>query len=91
LPPALDQPPIRVANKPKHCQWLTNVFVNDRGFPNKSEHYKQLLHNIDCGPILRKLKHPPPSLDEADPQFLCAYDESKHGAQLKNDLDLSNL
>jgi hypothetical protein len=67
------------------------VFVNDRGFPDKSEYYKNLQHNIDGGPILRKLKHPPPSLDEVDPKFFSAYDEFQHGAQLKKDLDLSHL
>ncbi len=40
---------------------------------------------------MRKLKHPPPSLDEVDPKFFSAYDESKHGAQLKKDLNLSHL
>jgi hypothetical protein len=40
---------------------------------------------------LHKLKHPPPSLDEVDPKFFSAYDESKHGVQLKKDLDLSHL
>jgi len=49
------------------------------------------LRNIDGGPILRKLKHPPPPLDEVDPEFFSAYNESKHGAQFKNDLDLSHL
>ena len=73
-------PPTRVADKPKHCQRLNNVFVDDRGFPDESEHYENLLHNIDGGPILRKLKHPPPSLDEVDTKFFSNYDESKHGA-----------
>ncbi len=50
-----------------------------------------MLHNIDGEPILRKLKHPPLSLDEVDPQFFSAYDKSKHGAQLKKDLNLSHL
>ena len=54
-------------------------------------HYKNLLHNIDGGPILHKLKHPPLSLDEVDPKFFSAYDKSKHGAQLKKDLNLSHL
>jgi hypothetical protein len=40
---------------------------------------------------LQKLKHPPPSLDEVDPEFFGAYDESKHGEQLQQDLDLSHL
>jgi hypothetical protein len=77
--------------QPKRCRRLNNVFVHDRGFPDKSEYYKNLPHNIDGGPILRKLKHPPPSLDEVDPVFFSAYDESKHGVQLKKDLDLSHL
>jgi hypothetical protein len=50
-----------------------------------------LLHNIEGGPILRKLKHPPPPLDEVNPEFCSTYDESKHGEQLKQDLDLSHL
>jgi len=90
-PPAKDSPPIWVADKPKRCRRLHNVFVDDRGFPDKSEYYKILLHNIDGGPILRKLKHPPPPLDEVDPEFFSAYNESKHGAQVKKDLDLSHL
>ncbi len=83
LPPARDWLPIRVADKPKRLRRLTNLFVNDIGFPDKSEYYKHLLQNIDGRPTLRKLKHPPLSLDEVDPKFFCAYDESKHGAQLK--------
>jgi hypothetical protein len=50
-----------------------------------------LLHNIEGGPILHKLKHPPHPLDEVDPKFYSTYDESKHGEQLKQDLDLSHL
>ncbi len=67
------------------------MFVDNRGFPDESEYYKNLLHNIDGGPILRKLKHPPPALDEVDPAFFCAYDESKHGEQLMKDLNLLHL
>jgi hypothetical protein len=91
LLPAENCLPIRVADKPKRRQRLNNVFVNDRGFPDKSKYYKNLLHNIDGEPILRKLKHPPPSLDEVDPVFFSAYDKSNHGVQLKKDLDLSHL
>jgi hypothetical protein len=50
-----------------------------------------LLHNIEGGPILRKLKHLPPSLDEIAPKFISAQDESKHGEQLQQDLELSHL
>ncbi len=89
--PAWDQPPIQVADKPKRRWRVTNVFVDDRGFPYESEYYKHLLLNIDGGPILHKLEHPPPSLDMADPKFFCTSDESEHGAQLKNDLGLFHL
>jgi hypothetical protein len=91
LLPAGNYLPIRVADKPKRCRQLNNVFVNDRGFPDKTEYYENLLHNIDGGPILHKLKHPPQSLDEVDPKFFSTYDESKHGVQLKKDLNLSHL
>jgi hypothetical protein len=83
--------PIRPADKPKQCRRISNVFVDDRGFPEKSDHYNNLLHNIEGRPILHKLKHPPPPLDEADPKFYTAYDESKHSDQLQQDLDLSHL
>jgi hypothetical protein len=50
-----------------------------------------LLHNIEGRPILQKLKHPPPPLDEVHPEFFSTYDESKYGEQLRQDLDLSHL
>ncbi len=86
-----DLPPICPADKPKQRPQISNVFIDDKGFPDKSDHYNNLLHNIEGGPILRKLKHPPPPLDEVDPEFFSAYDESKHGEQLRQDLDLSHL
>jgi hypothetical protein len=61
------------------------------GFPGKSDPYNNLLHNIEGGPILRELKHLPPPLYEGDPKFYSAYDEYKHGEQLKRDLDHSHL
>jgi hypothetical protein len=81
--PTAGLPPIRLADKPKQCHRISNVFINDRGFPDNSDHYDNLLHNIKGGPILRKLKHPPPPLDEVNPKFYTAYDESKHSEQLK--------
>ncbi len=50
-----------------------------------------LLHNIDGGPVLQRLKHPPPPLGVVDPLFSFQYDESVHGAQLHKDLDLLHL
>jgi hypothetical protein len=89
--PTAGLPPICLADKPKQCHRISNVFINDRGFPDKSDHFDNLLHNIEGGPMLCKSKHPPPPLDEVDPKFYSAYDESKHGQQLKQDLDLSHL
>jgi len=40
--------------------------MDDRGFPDQSDDYDTLLHNADGGPILCKLKHPAPSLDDPD-------------------------
>jgi hypothetical protein len=90
-PATNDLLPIRSVDKPKQCRWISNVFINDRKFLDKSDHYNNLLHNIEGRPILQKLKHPPPPLDEVDPEFFSAYDESKHGEQLQQDLDLSHL
>jgi hypothetical protein len=89
-----DEPPsspIWVAKKSKCRRRIKNVFINDRGFPDQSDEFNVLLHNIDGGPVLRKLKHPPPPLGVVDPLFSFQYNESVHGAQLYLDLDLSHL
>ncbi len=80
-----------MADKPKRRKKLPNVFVDNRGFPDKTEHYNALLRNINGGVILRKLKHPPPPLDAVDPIFLRRYDEATHGERMGRDLDLSHL
>ncbi len=50
-----------------------------------------LLHNIDGGPVLRKLKHPAPPLDVTDPLFNFSFDEALHGERMRKDLDVSHL
>ncbi len=50
-----------------------------------------LLHNVDGGPILRKLKHPPPPVDVPDLWFHFPHDKSIHGGHLWEQLDLSHL
>jgi hypothetical protein len=82
---------IRVAAKHKGRGWLKNVFVDDQGFPDQSDEYDTLLHNIDGGPILRKLKHPPPPLDIPDPRFHFPFNKALHGRRLREQLDLSHL
>jgi hypothetical protein len=71
--------PIRVAAKNKSCRRLRNVFVDDRRFPDQSDKYNTLLHNID-GP-----------LDMVDPTFHFPFDEYLHGKRLCTQLDLSHL
>jgi hypothetical protein len=87
-PPGL---PICIAKKNKCCQGIQNVFISNRGFPDHSDKFSILLHNINGGPVLRKLKHPPPPLDIINLLFSFRYDESLHGNSLCKNLDLSHL
>ncbi len=87
-PPGL---PIHVADKNKCCCCIKNVFIDDRGFPDQSNKFDTLLHNIDSSPVLHKLKYPPPPLNVVDPLFLFKYYESIHGDLLRKHLDLSHL
>jgi hypothetical protein len=85
-------PPIRVTPKMKgNSGKRKNVFLDDRGFPDQSDEFNSLLHNIDGGTILRKRRHPAPNLDDVDPRFHAVYDEKLHGEQLRTNLDLSHL
>jgi hypothetical protein len=83
--------PIRVADKGKGQRQIKNVFTDDRGFVDPSDEYDTLLHNIDGGPVLRKLCHPAPPLDEIDPRFDFAFNEALHGERLRQQLDLSHI
>ena len=65
--------------------------MDDCGFPGQSDDYDMLLHNVDSGPILRKLKHPAPSLDDPKPCFHFPFEEALHGNCLWEQLDLSHL
>ena len=69
----------------KCCRCLKNVFIDDRGFPYLTDAFYTLLHNVNGGLVLHKLKHPPPPLNVANPSFSFQYDEALHG------LDLSHL
>jgi len=83
---------IRVAAKGKggHRR-LKNVFAVDRGYPDLTDDHNTLLHNIDGGTVLRKLRHPAPPLDEVDPSFDFTFDESLHSECLRLQLNLSHL
>ena len=65
--------PIRPARKGKKGKKRQNVFYDDCGFPDQSHDYDYLLHNVNSGQVLRKRQHPPPSLDEIDPDFHSVY------------------
>jgi hypothetical protein len=85
------QLPIQV-DKTKGHRKINNVFVNDCGFPDVSDEFDTLLHNIDGGPVFRKLKQPPPDPDGLpDPLFSFAYDKAQHGPWLHKQLNLSHL
>jgi hypothetical protein len=71
---------------------LQNVFLDDRGFPDQSNDFDQLLHNIDGGPVLRRLKHPAPDLNApVDPAFFSEFIPEKHEAQMRQEVNLSHL
>jgi hypothetical protein len=85
--------PIRVAPKPKSCttKKARNVFFNDRGFPDKSDEYDTLLHNIDSGVILQKKKFLTPPIDVVNPIFNWEYSDELHGDKLWTNLGVSHL
>ena len=60
-------PPIRPSAKPRKGRKRKNVFIDDRGFPDQSHEFDELVHNIDGGVVLRKPRHPPRSLKDIDP------------------------
>ena len=82
---------IQVTPKPACRGKPQNVFIDDRGFPDPSAEYDDLIASVDGGSILRKLKHPTPLLDVIDPSFNVQFDESTHGEYLHKNLDLSHL
>jgi hypothetical protein len=67
------------------------VCIDNQGFPNQSDKYNTLLHDIDSGTILRKLKHLPPPLDMVDPKFHFPFNEVCHSKCLCPQIYLSHL
>jgi hypothetical protein len=68
----LQPAPIQVAPKPVTRQWkkARNVFYDNHNFPDESDAYNHLLHNIDGGVVLRKRHIEAPALDEDDPVLI---------------------
>jgi hypothetical protein len=82
--------PIRVARKIRGKK-RSNIFLNNRGFPDHSHKFDVILHNTMGGPILQKRKHPAPPLDAIDPRFKATYNKAHHGERLRTELNLSHL
>jgi hypothetical protein len=71
---------------------MNNIFLDDRGFKDLSNKYDHVLHDINGGPILRKLCHPTPALyADVDPVFHAPFDPSKHEDLMRKDVNLSHL
>ena len=84
--------PVWVAPKAKQCKRLQNFFLDDQGFPDQSNNYNHVLHNIDRGPVLRKLKHRVPDLNApVDPAFYSEFIPEMHKAPMRQDVDLSHF
>ena len=68
------------------------MFLDDRGFPDQSDEYDHLLHTIDGGTVLRKLRHPMPDLNgPIDPSFDHPFIPEEHEEILRKKVDLSHL
>ncbi len=88
----IDPTPIQVAPKLKCRKHMHNIFLDDRGFPDQSNEYNHVLQDVEGGPILRKLCHPAPNLDDdVNPAFYAPFVPVKHEDQMRKDLDLSHM
>jgi hypothetical protein len=88
--PDLSNKPIRVARKVKGKK-QSNVFLDNRGYPNQSHEFDVILHNVKGGPILCQRKHPALPIDNIDQRFLSHYDKARQGVKLLQELNLSHL
>ena len=89
---AQESSPIRVDPKPKRRKRLQNVFLDNRGFLDQSNDYDHVLHGVNGGPVLRKLRNPQPDLEAAiDPAYYLPFVHEKHEALMRKDMDLSHL
>jgi hypothetical protein len=83
--------PICITPRPKSRQKSRNIFYDNCGFPDQSNDFGHLLHNIDGGVILWKTKFPVPVLDVHDPLFDYSFSQELHGPILEKDLNFSHL
>ena len=52
---------------------------NDRGFPNPQNSYESMLPEVSAGRLIRKRKHPSPSINSVDPNVGEEFDHNVHG------------
>jgi hypothetical protein len=83
--------PICVTPWPKSWQKSRNVFYNNRGFPDQSNDFNHLLHNIDSGVIVWKTEFLAHVLDVHHPLFDYSFSEKLHSPIFKKDLSLTHL
>ena len=68
------------------------MFLDDQGFPDQSDVYDHLVHSIDGGTVLRKLRHPMPDLNGTfDLSFNHPFIPEEHEGILRKKVDLSHL
>ncbi len=68
------------------------MFLYDQGFPDQSNDYDHLLHSIDGGPVLQKLRHPMPNLNRPiDLRFDHPFVPAEHKDVMRKQVDLSHL
>ena len=83
--------PIRVAPKPPRGKKRKNAFFDDIGFPDVTDEFDTLLHNMTGGDVVRRRVHPARDLDDIDPRYFVEYDDTKHGEILRKDFRPSPL
>ena len=84
--------PIRVTPKQKRRRKLQNIFLDNHGFPDQSDEYDHLLHTIDGGTVLRKLRHLMPDLHGSiNPSFDNPFVLAEHDDILRKKVDISHL
>ena len=63
----------------------------NRGFPDQSAYFDELLHNIDDGTVLCKHLHHDSPLDDINPKFNVQYNEELHGEKLHKEFRRSPI
>jgi hypothetical protein len=86
----LSSKPIWVARKVKGKK-RSNIFLDDRGYPDQSHEFDVILYNIKGSPILCQRKHQAPPNDGIELRFLSHYNKACHSAKLQQELDLLYL